>query len=71
VSIRRIEEQKRELRKIGRPGVEGAVPAPPTGISPMLRSSWKFAYDMAARFSKELGADKTQEFLKNLAKRFS
>ena len=71
MSIRRIEEQKRELRKIGRPGVEGPVSAPPAGISPMLRASWKFAHQMAERFSKELGSNKTQEFLKNLAKRFS
>jgi hypothetical protein len=71
VTIRKIEEQKRELRKVGRPGMEGAVPAPPTGIPPVLRASWKFAYTMAERFSKELAGNKTPEFLKNLIKRFS
>jgi hypothetical protein len=70
VSIRRIDQSK-ELRKIGRPGVTGAEEAPPTGLSPILRSSWNFARDTAKRFSKELGADRTGEFLKNLAKRFS
>ncbi|MFA5113697.1 MAG: hypothetical protein WC529_05325 [Candidatus Margulisiibacteriota bacterium] len=70
MSIRRVDQHK-ELRKIGRPGVEGAASAPPAGISPILRASWKFAHDMAERFSKELGNNKTQEFLKNLAKRFS
>jgi hypothetical protein len=69
VTIRRIDTK--ELRKIGRPGVTGAEEAPPAGISPILRASWKFASDTAKRFSKELGADRTHEFLKNLAKRFS
>jgi hypothetical protein len=69
VSIRRIEPK--ELRKIGRPGITGVEEAPPTGISPILRSSWNFARDTAKRFSKELGSDRTKEFLKNLAKRFS
>ncbi|MCU0640478.1 MAG: hypothetical protein MUC35_00105 [Candidatus Margulisbacteria bacterium] len=71
MSIRRIEEQRKELRKIGRPGVEGAVPAPPAGLSPVLRSSWKFAYEMAERFSKELGTNKTSDFIKALIRKFS
>ena len=70
MSIRRIDQSK-ELRKIGRPGVTGAEEAPPAGISPILRASWQFARDTAKRFSKELGSDRTGEFLKNLAKRFS
>jgi hypothetical protein len=69
VSIRRIESKG--IRKIGRPGVTGAEEAPPAGLSPILRASWKFASDTAKRFSKELGADRTGEFLKNLVKRFS
>jgi hypothetical protein len=68
VTIRRVEYK--ELRKIGRPGLTGAEAAPPAGISPILRASWKFARDTAKRFSKELGADRTNEFLKNLVKRF-
>jgi hypothetical protein len=70
VTIRKVEQQ-RELRKIGRPGVPGAAAAPPAGISPILRASWKFAHSMAERFSKELLNNRAQEFLKQLAKRFS
>jgi hypothetical protein len=67
VTINRID--KKELKKIGRPGLEAAE-APPAGISPILRASWKFARETAERFSQELGVDRTAEFLKNLAKRF-
>jgi len=67
VTINRID--KKELKKIGRPGVK-AEGIPPTGISPILRASWKFAWETAQRFSQELGTDRTAEFLKNLAKRF-
>jgi hypothetical protein len=76
VTIRRIDSK--ELKKIGRPGVTGAEEAPPAGISPILRSSWKFANDTAKRFSQELDAADPKrksnfvtEALKNLAKRFS
>ncbi|OGB89213.1 hypothetical protein A2625_04960 [candidate division WOR-1 bacterium RIFCSPHIGHO2_01_FULL_53_15] len=69
MAIRGIEPK--ELRKIGRPGLARAEEAPPVGIAPILRASWKFARETAQRFSKELGVDRTQEFLKNLAKRFS
>jgi len=44
--------------------------APPTGLPPVLRSSWKFARGMAKRFSRELIKDRADEFLKKLAKRF-
>jgi hypothetical protein len=67
VTIRRISEK--ELRKIGRPGIE-AGDVPPAGISPVLRASWKFARDTAKRFSKELVNDRTKEFLNALVKRF-
>jgi hypothetical protein len=70
MTIRRVESRK-ELKKAGRPGIEGAVSAPPAGISPILRASWKFAHQMAERFSKELLSGRTQDFLKQLAKRFS
>jgi hypothetical protein len=75
VTIRRIESK--EIRKSGRPGVTGAEEAPPAGISPILRASWKFASDTAKRFSQELETDPKRksnfvtEALKNLAKRFS
>ena len=67
MTINRID--KKELKKIGRPGIE-AADIPPAGISPILRASWKFARETAQRFSQELGADRTAEFLKNLVKRF-
>lgn len=66
MTVRRIEHK--EIRKIGRPGVEAAAPA---GIPPVLRASWKFAHDMAHRFSRELLSDRTKQFLGNLAKRFT
>lgn len=61
--------ERYELRKIARPGakVEAAAPA---GILPILRASWQFARDMAKRFSQELNADHSEEFLKNLPKKF-
>lgn len=74
MSIRRIESN--ELKKVGRPGVSKPEEAPPTGISPILRASWKFASDTARRYSQELNADPKRksnfvaEALKNLAKRF-
>jgi hypothetical protein len=67
VTINRID--KKELKKVGRPGSE-AADIPPAGLNPILRASWKFAKDTAKRFSEELGTDRTAEFLKNLAKRF-
>jgi hypothetical protein len=75
VTIKRIEAK--EIRKIGRPGVTGAEEAPPAGLSPILRASWRFASDTAKRFSQELDTDPKRksnfvtEALKNLAKRFS
>lgn len=67
MTIRKVDK---EVRAAGRPGIRpGDVP--PAGVAPVLRASWKFARDMAHRFSKELGADRASEFLKNLAKRFS
>lgn len=69
VTIKRIESK--EIRKIGRPGVSGPEEAPPSGIAPVLRNSWRFARDTAKRFSREMLSDRTNEFLKNLAKKFS
>jgi hypothetical protein len=66
VTIRKLDK---ELKTIGRPGVK-AEDIPPSSISPILRSSWKFARETAQRFSQELGTDRTAEFLKNLVKRF-
>ena len=61
--------ERNQLKKIGRPGLpEAAVPA---GISPVLRPSWKFAKNLAERFNRELLNDRVDEFLKNLAKRFT
>jgi hypothetical protein len=54
------------LRKVGR-----AEAPPPAGIAPVLKPLWQFARDMARRFNRELLADRTEEFLKNLAKRFT
>ncbi|MFH1386184.1 MAG: hypothetical protein ABIH50_00760 [bacterium] len=69
MTIRRIDQSKsKELRKIGRAGIEDA---PPAGISPVLRASWRFARDTAERFNKELLNDRTKEFLKSLARKFS
>ncbi|NQT29519.1 MAG: hypothetical protein HQ596_02995 [Candidatus Saganbacteria bacterium] len=49
----------------------GGVPAViPTGIPPVLRSSWKFAHGMAQRFNRELMHDRMKDLLKKLAKRF-
>ena len=67
MTIRRISEK--ELRKVGRPGA--IAEAPPAGIPPLLRASWKFARDMARRFSRELLKDHADEFIKNLVKRFT
>ena len=76
MSIKRIDTN--ELRKVGRPGVGKPEEAPPTGISPILRTSWPFAKKTAERFSEELSAadpkrkaNFVSEALKNLAKRFS
>ncbi|OGC34675.1 hypothetical protein A2311_05520 [candidate division WOR-1 bacterium RIFOXYB2_FULL_48_7] len=66
-NIKRIESN--ELKKIGR--APGATQAPPVGTPPVLRASWNFAWNMAKRFSQELGEDRTPEFLKNLIKKFS
>jgi len=69
MSINRID--KNEIRKVGRPGITRPEEAPPPGIAPILRSSWKFARDIAQRFSRELMSDRTEQFLKNLAKKFT
>ncbi|MDD5382901.1 MAG: hypothetical protein PHH60_04520 [Candidatus Margulisbacteria bacterium] len=66
-TIRRISHK--ELRGAVAPGkVAGA---PPTGISPILRASWRFAQNMAQRFSKELQKDRVDQFLKAVARKFS
>jgi hypothetical protein len=44
--------------------------APPAGISPMLRASWKFARKMSQKFNKELLKDRVDKLLKTLAKKF-
>jgi hypothetical protein len=67
VNIRKVSSEK-ELRKIGRPGL--AEDVPPTGISPVLRASWKFARDTAKRFNAQLLNDHTKQFLDRLAKKF-
>jgi|YNPNPStandDraft_1061719.scaffolds.fasta_scaffold22617_5 hypothetical protein len=65
MTIKRISDK--EIRKIGRPGVEEVVPA---GIPPILRHSWNFARDLAKRFSRELLKDRSEEFLKKLIEKF-
>lgn len=57
--------------KVSRAAAGKVDAPPPAGIGPVLRSSWRFARDTAGRFSKELISDRTEEFLKNLAKRFT
>ncbi|MFC1511158.1 hypothetical protein ACFL5U_02070 [Candidatus Margulisiibacteriota bacterium] len=42
----------------------------PAGISPILKSSWKFARGMAERFNREMLKDRLKELLKKLSKRF-
>ena len=66
MAIRRI--SRKEIRKSA--GLGKAAEAPPVGISPVLRSSWKFAQNMAERFNRELVQDRMKDFLKKLAKRF-
>jgi len=52
-------------------GLAGRIEeAPPPGVSPVLRTSWKFARKTAQKFSRELMKDRVREFLKKLAKRF-
>jgi len=66
MSVQRV--SRKAIRKAISPGKKMDVA--PTGISPILRSSWKFARKMAERFNQELLKDRTENFLKNLAKRF-
>ena len=65
MAVRRV--SRKELRKTVAPA---KLEATPTGLPPVLRSSWKFARGMAKRFSRELIKDRADEFLKKLAKRF-
>lgn len=65
MTVRRVEQ------KITRAGTGKVEAPPPSGIAPVLRASWRFARDTAHRFSKELINDRTEEFLKNLAKKFT
>ncbi|MFH1541659.1 MAG: hypothetical protein ABIE84_01025 [bacterium] len=63
--IRRI--SPKDLKKIGHPGIEEPIPV---GISPVLRSSWKFAQQWARRFNQEMLQDRVKDMLKKLVKRF-
>jgi len=44
--------------------------AVPLGISPILRRFWRFAREMAKRFSKNLMKDREDEFLKTVRRDF-
>ena len=66
VVIRRI--SSKEIRNSADPG--RIQEAPPIGIAPVLRSSWRFAQNMAERFNRELTQDRLKDLLKKLAKRF-
>ena len=70
MTIRRTSRES--LRKaINRGKADQAAEAPPAGISPMLRASWKFARETAKKFNQQLAKDRTAEFLKKLTKRFT
>ena len=66
VKIRRV--SPKELKRIRT--LSDVAEAPPAGIAPVLRASWKFARDTAHRFSRELSKNRAKEFLKKLVKRF-
>jgi hypothetical protein len=65
-TIRRISQK--EIRAAVSPGMEGVAP---TGLPPVLKSSWGFARSTAQRFNRELLKDRVDDFLKKLAKRFT
>jgi len=67
MTVRRV--SRKSLRKAVTPGK--IAEAPPIGISPMLRASWKFARKMAQKFSQQMSKDRAEQMLKNLAKRFT
>jgi hypothetical protein len=47
------------------------MPEPvPSGISPILRASWKFARSVAQQFNRELMKDRVNVFLKKLSDKF-
>jgi len=48
-------------------GAEGAVPM---NISPLLRRFWRFAQDMAKRFSKNLLKNRDEDFLRVVRTKF-
>jgi hypothetical protein len=62
---------KRVTRKTVRKAVapRGLEAAPP-GLPPVLRASWKFARNIAKKFSREMLKDRADDLLKKLAKRF-
>ncbi|MBU0671850.1 MAG: hypothetical protein KJ732_02350 [Candidatus Margulisbacteria bacterium] len=66
MTVRRV--SPKQLRKAVSPGK--VAEAPPAGISPVLRASWKFAHKMAQKFSKEMMKDRADQLLKKLAKKF-
>ena len=70
MTIRKIYQDYSSLKKIGLP--EGVPEAPPAGIAPILKTSWKFARDMARRFNQELKNDRNRvpDLLKTLIKKF-
>jgi hypothetical protein len=63
---------RKASRKVSRrTGPAGRISeAPPPGISPILRASWRFARKTAQRFSRELVKDRVEFLLKKLSKRF-
>lgn len=69
MTIQRVEQQRKELKKIGRPGLEGAG-AIPSGISPVLRSAWNFVRDTINKYNRELTEDHAKEFEKAVVKKF-
>lgn len=56
--------------KITGRGVGRLAPAIPVGLPRVLRRFWKFARDMARRFSKNLMKTREEEFLKVVKKHF-
>jgi hypothetical protein len=67
MSVRKVSKSK--VRKTT--GLAGRIEeAPPPGVSPILRTSWKFARKTAQKFNRELMKDRVAAFLKKLAKRF-
>jgi hypothetical protein len=65
VAVRRI--SRKEIRKAAAPR---KLEATPSGLPPVLRASWKFARNVAKKFSREMLKDRADDLLKKLAKRF-